>query len=178
LVIEKPIPNCSATLINYVIESKWDIGSTDVHHAIPPSASALHGTLVISRLRDFSDFRNLGRGRVSNQLEGSKSMLLSHILGIIGELLNLIGAILLAIELFMKRSYREEDMKNSLLHDLAVESGLDSTYIGGIRIADPGFQERMAEQRAKNLGFAGAVFLTVGFGFLVAYHVCEMIRRC
>jgi hypothetical protein len=102
-------------------------------------------------------------------------MTLAHILGIAGELLNLIGAILLAIELFMRRAQREEDTKNARLHEIAVRSGLKTTAVNGIPVADPAFKELMAEQRAKNLGFTGAAFLICGFGFLVAYHVCDTL---
>jgi hypothetical protein len=112
-----------------------------------------------------------------NHLRTEDFMPLAHTLGIVGELFNLVGAIFLAVELFNKRSYREEDIVNAQLHQFAIRSDLKATVYRQFLVADPDFTERMAEQRARNIGFAGAVLLICGFVFLVAYHICDALGR-
>ena len=103
--------------------------------------------------------------------------MLAHVFGILGELFNLGGAILLAIELFQRGTYREIDLRHAKLHDFAVRSGLESTYYEDLRVDDPDFKEKVAEVRAKRYGFSGAIALGVGFALLVVYHVLEISGR-
>lgn len=98
----------------------------------------------------------------------------AHILGIVGEFCNLVGAVLLGLEMFFRARYRKRDATLGALHDFAVANDLKSMYYDGICVSDVDFKDKVAEKRAKKYGWFGIICLAGGFALLVLYHMIEM----
>jgi hypothetical protein len=101
-------------------------------------------------------------------------LLVAHSLGIAGEFLNFVGAILLGVDLFLRGQFRKRGSQLSRLHDFAVRNRLHSVRYMNTMVALPDFRELIDEQRARQYGFAGASLLVGGFALLVCYHAIEI----
>ena len=99
--------------------------------------------------------------------------MVAHILGILGEGLNLIGAIILALEIFQRQDERKRERDLEKLNTFAKNAGLKGVYLG-IPVNDPDFARRVIDRRAARLAFRGVVLLAAGFLLLLSYHIAEM----
>jgi hypothetical protein len=95
---------------------------------------------------------------------------IAHWIGTIGELLNFIGALVLARDLFLRRRESAEIERLDLIGQWGRKHGLSAEY-KNISIGAPDFTERVRGRRASLLGYWGMGFLALGFLSLVSYHL-------
>lgn len=99
---------------------------------------------------------------------------MAHSLGIAGEFLNLLGAFLLGVDMFLRGDFRRHDAELLHVRDFVVRNNVKSARYRNVTVAAPDFRELIAERRARKYGFAGALLLFVGFALLVGYHAMEI----
>jgi len=101
---------------------------------------------------------------------------LAHCLGIVGEGLNFLGAIILALEIILRPLELDRDLEEQLTEasSFALEHRLESSKYKGQKIASPGFPRAILDRRAAKLGLLGTGLLAVGFLCLVGYHALEI----
>jgi hypothetical protein len=102
--------------------------------------------------------------------------LLAHCLGLTGELLNFIGALIIAMDLFGRGS--EEERRKS--YEMASKSHreLDSNAVsreGHYEVAATGFVNDYLSYMQRRLAWWGTGFMLSGFLLLAGYHVLEML---
>lgn len=93
-----------------------------------------------------------------------------HVLGIAGELLNFVGALILAWDILSRQRQRAQMLKLSALNKFATKYELSGTY-KGLPVASNDLGERIVEQQVTFLGWIGVGFLLLGFALLVGYHI-------
>ena len=102
-----------------------------------------------------------------------EGLVLAHWLGLIGESLNFFGAVILALDIFLRKRGEEELRKLEDLSVYARKFNSPATY-KGFAVADPHFARDVTHWNAKKLAYAGTILLALGFALLIAYHVVEM----
>jgi hypothetical protein len=100
----------------------------------------------------------------------------AHLLGLLGELLNLAGAIVLANDLVDRDKEENRREYCAVANQWAVEVGLKSTYYLGCNVAARDFVRTVLNLRSRNLGYIGLRLLVGGFALLCAYHFVEILN--
>jgi hypothetical protein len=101
----------------------------------------------------------------------------AHLIGCIGELLNLIGGTVFGLDLLTKK--RERAMHDNLTaaNRWAVQYSLHSITYKGKKVAAAGFITSILERRSAIRGYVGLVILLLGFVLLGFYHLIEIIYQ-
>lgn len=95
---------------------------------------------------------------------------LAHWIGTLGELLNFIGALILARDLFLRRKEASETKRLNRLGQWGRKHNLSAVY-EHVSVGDPDFTDKVRGRRASRLGYWGIGFMALGFLSLVAYHL-------
>ncbi len=98
--------------------------------------------------------------------------------GLIGDLLNLIGAFILVRDLTRRPAERREQNAAEELAEFARKRGINMG-LEGLDLRDPKAAEALAEmvdKRAERLGRVGFRFLFAGFAFLALYRGAEILE--
>jgi hypothetical protein len=100
-----------------------------------------------------------------------------HLLGLIGDGLNLLGALVLALDILLRQ--REHKLKESLKERSsdAQKTGLKITRARGFLLTDPDFAENVLTRRSLIFGYVGVGLLATGFAFQALYHALEIHRE-
>jgi hypothetical protein len=99
----------------------------------------------------------------------------AHLLGFVGELSNLIGAIVLARDLLARDEESAERERLFSVSQWAVKSHLKSTVYRGQNVAAPDFARSIVDLRSKVLAYKGISLLVLGFALLAVYHFWELL---
>jgi len=99
---------------------------------------------------------------------------LAHWIGVLGEGLNLVGAAILALDIFFRRREHERALRLRALSDFGQRSGLQSTTYIGIPVSSPDLPLIVLHRHATRLAYLGLGFLCLGFLFLAIYHGLEI----
>ena len=99
---------------------------------------------------------------------------LAHWIGLVGEALNLLGAGVLAADIFFRRKERERAVRLMKVRDFAVRSKLKSTTYEGFQASSPDLPFLILERHATRLAYVGLTLMGLGFLGLVAYHCLEI----
>jgi len=100
---------------------------------------------------------------------------LAHWIGTIGELLNFIGALVLARDLFLRRKEASEIKRLDRIGQWGRKHGLTAEY-ERVSVGDPDFTNKVLGRRASLLGYWGIGFMALGFLALVASHLIAIYR--
>lgn len=97
-----------------------------------------------------------------------------HELGLIGDGLNLFGALTLALDIFLRQ--REQRRKEALDHvsRAAREASLSRTEYKGYSLISPDFSERVLNRTALARAYTGVGLMVFGFTFQALYHLFAM----
>jgi hypothetical protein len=99
---------------------------------------------------------------------------IAHLIGSVGETLNLVGAYVLARDLLYRQNEFEEHEKleevSRWLHTNSISLRLEKADLGS-----PGAAALIVVRRAVQLGKRGLRWLKWGFAFLILYHVLSII---
>lgn len=98
-----------------------------------------------------------------------------HVLGIIGESLNFLGAVLLAFDILLRKPEHDRGRRLAELHDFAVRNRLDSLEYKRVKVISTDFVDSILDRRAAIFGMIGVVLLGIGFLFLIGYHIGEIV---
>ena len=103
----------------------------------------------------------------------------AHELGLVGELLNLAGAFILARELLNRDKNDLTEGQLRELQEFAKKHGSPATY-KNIAAASGHFVRRIMNQGIRRQAKVGIFLLLLGFILLAGYHVLEIIEsaRC
>jgi hypothetical protein len=99
---------------------------------------------------------------------------LAHWIGLLGEGLNLAGAVVLAFDIFLRRKEHELAVSLSQLSADAREAELNSTFYRGIPVTSPDFPLLVLQRSATRWAYLGVGLLMAGFLCLAAYHAVEI----
>jgi hypothetical protein len=91
-------------------------------------------------------------------------------IGAIGELLNFVGALILARDLFLRRKEASEIKRLNRLGQWGRKHALSAEY-EHVSVGDPEFTDKVLDRRASVLGYWGIGFMALGFLALVASHL-------
>jgi hypothetical protein len=94
----------------------------------------------------------------------------AHWIGTAGELLNFIGALVLARDLFLRRKEASEVRRLNRLAEWGRKHDLSAEY-ENVSIGDPDFTGKVLGRRASLLGYWGIGFMALGFLSLLGYHL-------
>ncbi len=94
----------------------------------------------------------------------------AHWIGTIGELLNFIGALVLALDLFLRRKEPSERKGLNQMRQWAEKYGVSAVY-ENVSVGVSDFTEKVLGRRACRLGYWGIGFMALGFLSLVTYHL-------
>ena len=95
---------------------------------------------------------------------------LAHWIGTAGELLNFVGALVLAMDLFLRRKEPAEAKQLKTTGEWGKKHRLSAQY-ESVSVGEAGFADKVKGRRASVLGYWGIGFLALGFLSLVAYHL-------
>jgi len=99
---------------------------------------------------------------------------LAHCLGIVGEGLNFLGALILALDILLRPMERNWEEQLTEASSFALKHRLESSKYKGEKVASPEFPRAILNRRALNLGLLGTGLLAIGFLCLVGYHALEI----
>ncbi len=94
----------------------------------------------------------------------------AHRLGAIGELLNFVGALVLAADLFLRQRKENEAKLLDPLGAWGRRNRLSATH-NNVPVSDPDFTARVLDGWSKRLGYVGIALLAAGFLCLFGYHL-------
>ena len=100
--------------------------------------------------------------------------MLSHWLGIGGELLNFLGALVLALDIFLRSRERRREKSLSKIGDFARKNSLDRTTYKGSMVSGADFPQDVIDNRATAIAYIGTALLATGFLLLIAHHSLEL----
>jgi hypothetical protein len=100
--------------------------------------------------------------------------MLSHWLGIIGESLNFLGALIMALDIFLRGHERRREKKLGKLAQFARENGLERTIYRGFRVTSADFPQNVLDDRATVIAYVGIAILAAGFLLLIGHHWLEL----
>jgi hypothetical protein len=98
----------------------------------------------------------------------------AHEIGLVGETMNFIGAVVLAMDLFQRPRERRNLRSLQQLRDFGQKFALKSTRYGGIGICSDDFHDVVSDRRTLALAWVGAGMMALGFLCLILYHWLEM----
>lgn len=99
---------------------------------------------------------------------------LAHEIGLAGEALNFIGAVVLALDLFQRPVERRNLQDLQQLGGFGREFGLERTRYGGVVISSDDFHDIISDRRTLRLAWFGATLMALGCLCLALYHLLEM----
>jgi hypothetical protein len=94
----------------------------------------------------------------------------AHWIGAFGELLNFVGALVLAADLFLRQKKDSEAKVLDPLGEWGRKHGLSATY-KNVSVSDLDFTPKVLDRWTRQLGYWGIGLLAVGFLLLVGYHL-------
>lgn len=97
----------------------------------------------------------------------------AHWIGAIGELLNFIGALILAGDLLFRQKRDSEAKLLGPLGDWGRKHGLTATY-RNVEISDLDFAAKVQNRWSRRLGLLGIGVMALGFLSLVGYHLVSI----
>ena len=100
----------------------------------------------------------------------------SHWLGIIGECFNLLGALILALDVFLRNHERRLESNLAGIGDFARKNNLNNTIYKGSLLTDSAFPWNVLDRKATFIAYLGSACLTVGFSLLIAHHSLELLH--
>jgi AbrB family looped-hinge helix DNA binding protein len=103
---------------------------------------------------------------------------LAHWIGVLGEGLNLVGAAVLARDIFLRREEHERALGLKELSDFGQRNRLQSTTYKGILVSSPDLSLIVLQRYATRLAYWGLGFLGAGFLCLAIYHGLEIWDAC
>ena len=98
----------------------------------------------------------------------------AHWIGLVGEALNLLGAGVLAADIFLRRKERVRAERLMKVRDFAARSNLKSATYEGFRASNPDLPFLVLERHATRLASWGLTCMILGFIALVLYHGLEI----
>ena len=99
---------------------------------------------------------------------------MSHWFGIAGELLNLLGAIILVLDVILREQEHELEVRLVKLVEIARTNKITSTIYRGCNLLDKDFVRRVLYRRSVRIAYWGVVFLFLGFLCLGIHHGMEI----
>ena len=99
--------------------------------------------------------------------------MLPHVLGLIGELLNCLGAIILVVDIFFFEKRQRELKALEEMSRSAREFDSRAQY-KSILVASPDFAGKVQNRHAVHLAYLGTGLLVLGFILLALYHWLEI----
>jgi hypothetical protein len=99
---------------------------------------------------------------------------LSHWLGLIGEGLNFLGALVMALDIFLRQKEHVLKARLDQLMQFAQVNGLSVTTYKGRRLASNGFSEKIVNRRSIAIAYGGVALLAAGFFCLALHHGLEI----
>jgi hypothetical protein len=99
---------------------------------------------------------------------------LSHWLGLIGEGLNFFGALVMALDVFLRHKEHVFQKKLDALARVARTKQLHSTTYEGYRLSSEDFSYDVLHRRSTITAYIGVALLAFGFLFLATYHGLEI----
>jgi len=100
--------------------------------------------------------------------------MLAHWVGIIGEGLNFFGAVVIALDIFLRQNERAVESSLHKLNLLAMNKLTSRTTYYGIPLNAPDFAKKVLDKKAIRLAYVGVGLLVAGFLCLVGYHGIEI----
>jgi hypothetical protein len=103
--------------------------------------------------------------------------MLPHWIGILGETLNFFGALVLALDLLLRR--REDELDDLLQRAtiFAQKHGLRTALYRNLVVASSTFSKDLLHRRKLLLGLLGTGMLAAGFLCLACYHAMEIRKE-
>jgi hypothetical protein len=99
---------------------------------------------------------------------------LAHWIGFAGEVVNFVGASVLALDLILRRHEFGELKEFRRLKSFVEEHGIEHAEFRKVPLRDPDFTSLLIARRASRLGLLGVAFLGLGFCLLGSYHLIEI----
>jgi hypothetical protein len=99
---------------------------------------------------------------------------LPHALGLLGELLNLTGAVFMGCDLLLRPRQRTEEDRLKSLNAFGMGNNLNNIQFKDQDISRPGLPQAVQAREAARLGLWGIGLMASGFLMLAAYHVLEI----
>jgi hypothetical protein len=93
---------------------------------------------------------------------------------LIGEALNFIGALVMALDIFFRRAEESREVNLSRLTSLAKAKGITSTVYKQKNVASDEFARSVVRSRSLWIAYGGVFLLAAGFLCLAIYHVLEI----
>jgi hypothetical protein len=100
--------------------------------------------------------------------------MLSHTLAMIGELLNFLGALTMALDIFLRGREREREEKLRRIAEIGRQYNLTRTIYRGSRITSSNFVYSILDRRATVIAYIGAALFASGFLLLLIHHGMEL----
>jgi|SRR5579863_6645735 len=100
--------------------------------------------------------------------------ILAHWIGAIGEVLNFVGALIMALDIFLRRQDRERAQKLANLSSFSERSGLKSAIYKGFPASSADLSFLVLQRHATRLAYWGVGCFACGFSLLVLYHGLEI----
>ena len=97
----------------------------------------------------------------------------AHWFGLFGELFNLTGGCILAVDLLFRGRERRKRQKLEKMKKWAQDAGIQANY-KEFQVAAEDFVERLLEEEASRLAKWGTGFLLLGFFLLALYHLIQI----
>ena len=107
-------------------------------------------------------------------MDAASHAYLGHLIGAIGEALNFIGALVLALDLLRRGREATRRKKLARMGDWGRRHHLSAAY-RTIPVNDPEFEERVLARGAVQLSYVGLGFLAFGFLLLVGHHLLAIL---
>ena len=103
-----------------------------------------------------------------------ESALVAHGIGLAGEGLNFVGAVVVAGDLFDRSRERRRADNRRIINSLGVSANLTRTAYRNVDIASAGFVNSISDRAATRLGIIGMAIMALGFLCLASYHLIEI----
>jgi len=100
--------------------------------------------------------------------------LLPHYLGLAGELLNFVGAGVLALEMRQRHHLRRQESELDAFHSFGTRHALRFVQVEGIPLTQSDFRNAVIDGRTLRIWYGGMFCLIGGFLLLVTYHGAEI----
>jgi hypothetical protein len=97
-----------------------------------------------------------------------------HQLGMLGELFNFAGALIMALDIFLRGRERLREKKLDKIGQFARVNQLNRTIYRGSHVTSTRFPLNVLDKKATVIAYIGTACFAVGFLLLVAYHYLEM----
>jgi hypothetical protein len=107
-------------------------------------------------------------------MEATSHAYLGHLIAAIGEALNFIGALVLALDLLRRGRESTLTKKLARMGDWGRRHRLSATY-RAIPVSDLEFEERVLARGAAQLAYLGLGLLAFGFLLLVGHHLLAIL---